>query len=502
VTRRRLGNALAWSFVLTGGRQLINTVVLLVLAGLLGPTAFGVIAMASVFILLVQTVLTQGFVAAIIQREDLEEEHLDSMFWVALGLSVAMALPCIALSGVWADINRTPELQPVLIALSALIPIQGLVTVQEAILRREMRFRALAVRTNGSLLVGGAVGIALAFAGAGTAALVAQQLVQAVVALVMLWAIADWRPHLRFSWVHAKPMLGFAGTNSVATVGIVLSNRADALVIGLFFGPAAVGLYRFGSRFVDMGVDVLVRSLQAVSLPELSRLQRDKEAFASRLQQLLQASSLLCVPTMAVIAACAMPFIDLMGSEWSAAATPMVILCLAGAVRSVVLFTGPMLQALGRPRALVVLVWVATVLSLSSFVIAGVLLEDESESVQVIGMAVASVVYFAVFMLPINIWVLARAGGLPARTQLATITPVFIASTIAAMVGLLLDTVLDSLNPVVRLLLVGSVTAVTVIGLVLVLEPAARDHLSHLRDRLRARRRRDVPTATPAPTQV
>jgi O-antigen/teichoic acid export membrane protein len=371
-------NALGWSFVLNGGRQAINTVILLVLAALLGPTSFGVVAMASVFVLLIQSVLTNGFVAAIVQRKDLEPEHLDAMFWVSLGLSVAMALPCIALSGVWADLNRTPELQPVLIALSALIPIQGLVTVQEAILRREMRFRPLAMRANVSVVIGGLVGVALAFAGAGTGALVAQQLVQAVVALLLLWAIADWRPKLRFSWPHARPMLGFAGTSSLATAGVVLSNRADALVIGLFFGPTAVGLYRFGARIIDMGVDVLVRSLQAVSLPELSRLQSDQAAFTTRLRQLLQTSSLLCLPAMAVIAAGARPFVEIMGPEWTAATWPMVILCLVGGIRSVVLFSGPMLQALGRPRALVVLVWSGTALSALCFVIAGLLLEDAS----------------------------------------------------------------------------------------------------------------------------
>lgn len=436
-------NALRWSYVMDGSRQGITMVVTLMLAGILGPRAFGTVAMATVYVLFVQMLLQQGMVPALIQRKDLHPQHLDTAFWMVTGSSAVLALLSVALSGPWAALNDLPDLQPVIIALSLLIPLKGLVVVQEARLRRQLRFRPLAIRTTVAVLAGGIVGIAMALRGVGIWALVAQQLTTGLVEVVVLWSLSGWRPSLRFSGRSAKELLSFSTGSSLASLGVFVNNRADAVLIGLFFGPVAVGLYRFASRWVDLLIDVSVRSLQAVSLPALSRHQDQRDRFDDRLLSIFSASALLALPALGVLAASSDALMALVGPEWAAAATPMRILCGVGAVRALILFNGPMLQALGRTRQLAMLSWITGALSALGFVVAGLVLTDSSAPAQVSGMAVSRLVLYGGVFLVMNLVLvvrvsgvalidLARATGPPGAAAMAAIVAVQVVNTVGS----------------------------------------------------------------------
>lgn len=436
---RTFRSALRWSYVMDGGRQAITMLVTLVLAGLLGPTAFGTVAMATVYILFVQMLLQQGMIPALIQRKDLRPEHLDSAFWMVMGTSGALTIASIGLSGWWASVNRLPDLQAVISVLSILIPVKGLVVVQEARLRRNMDFRPLAIRTTASVLVGGIVGVVLAVRGFGVWAIVGQQLTTGIVELVVLWSITNWRPRLRFSRRCARELLGFSAGSSLASFGVFVNNRSDALLIGLFFGPAAVGLYRFASRWVDMLIEVSVRSLQAVSLPELSRLQHDSNHFEDRLLAVLRLSSLLALPALGILAAASDPLMTLVGPEWSDAVVPLQILCGVGAVKALTLFNGPMLQALGKTRSLAGLAWVAAILSALGFVLAAVVLRDVSPTGQVSGMAVSRLVLYGVVFLAMNLVLLLRVSGLSLAHVVGAVSPATASALAAVALGRLAD---------------------------------------------------------------
>lgn len=418
-----------------GGRQAITMIVTLVLAGILGPTAFGTVAMATVYVLFVQMLLQQGMIPALIQRKDLRPEHLDSAFWMVVAASGVLTVVSIALAGWWASVNRLPDLQAVISVLSILIPIKGLVVVQEARLRRQMDFRPLAIRTMVSVLAGGVVGVVMAVQGMGVWALVAQQVTTGVMELVVLWSVSGWRPRLRFSSRCAKELLGFSAGSSLASFGVFINNRSDALLIGLFFGPAAVGLYRFASRWVDMLIEVSVRSLQAVSLPELSRFQDERERFDERLLAVLGLSSLLALPALGILAAASGPLMALVGPEWSDAVVPLQILCGVGAAKALVLFNGPMLQALGRTGQLAALAWAAGVLSALGFVVAAVILRDASAEGQVSGMAVSRLLLYGLVFLAVNLFLLLRLTGLSLDRVVRVVAPSAAAGFAAVVVG-------------------------------------------------------------------
>ena len=257
------------------GQRALGAVFTFVLAAILGPHDFGVVAIALVYIALVQVFLEQGFSTALIQREDLEPEHLDSAFWLNVVWCLVLAGVSVALSGWWADVNGTPILQDVISVLSLAARLRGPQhRPAGATSSGSAEFKKLAIRTNVAALARRRVGVALALAGAGVWALVAQQLVMDATALVLIWMLSPWRPGLRFSRRHARDLLGFSSHVFVANLGGFVNRRADALLLGVFFGPVVVGIYRLADRFVDLLLELTMRPVGLISLPLFSRLQQ------------------------------------------------------------------------------------------------------------------------------------------------------------------------------------------------------------------------------------
>ena len=235
--RRSFGSALKWALVMNSGTRGIGTAVTFLLAALLGPADFGLVAVALIYIAFIRMLLEQGFITAIIQREQLDPEHLDSAFWLNVAWCLILATASFLTAGWWADVNNMPTLEDVIHVLSILIVVEGLGIVQHALMERQLDFKRLAIRSNLSVVLGGAAGIPLALAGAGVWALVAQQLVLETTLLVMMWLLNPWRPGLRFSRPHARELIGFSVSVFAANLAGFVNRRADALLMGIFWGP-------------------------------------------------------------------------------------------------------------------------------------------------------------------------------------------------------------------------------------------------------------------------
>lgn len=433
--RGELRSALRWAFALSSGEQVIALIVMSLLAALLGPRAFGIVAMANVFVLFMKMLMQQGLLPALVQREHLEPEHLDTSFvavavaGLTLGVLAAVSAPW------WAVINRTPELNGVIVALAFVLPLKALAVVPEAIARRAMDFRLLAIRTNTSAVAGGIVGIAMALAGFGVWSLVAQQLVAASVELVVLWWGCAWRPTGRVSWTHLRQLLSFSVGSTMASVGVYVNGQSDALMIGLFFGPTAVGLYRFALRLVDALVRFVVSPIQSVALPSLAALQSDRRRLSDRFTELAGLSGLVLIPALGVLAAVSRPLLGLFGEEWELASDALLLLCLVAVTQSFVMLSGPGLQAVGRPHVLAVISWTGGAASAASFVGVGLLLRDATLATQVSGIAGSRVLLYWLVNLPITLLVLRRYVGTGVISVGSAYMPSFLAGTVAFGLG-------------------------------------------------------------------
>ncbi|MDH3704735.1 MAG: lipopolysaccharide biosynthesis protein [Acidimicrobiia bacterium] len=470
------GSAVAWSYVMDGSRVLMSLLVTLVLARVLGPEVYGTAAFAIVFTLLVRLVVQNGMVAAIIQREQLENRHLQAAFVMVLVVASLLTVVTVAAAPLLGELTDDPDLAEVLQVLSLMVIIGGLAVVPEGIQRRQLNFKILAVRTSVAVLVGSVTALVAAALGAGVWAIVLQQLATEAVALVLLWFVTPWRPTWSFDRDAAGDLLGFWSGTVLASLGSYLRWQIDILLIGGFFPRQTVGLYRFGQRLPDQWSELSVRALQNASLPELAKYQDDEQRFRERVIDVVRLSAIVGIPVLGVLAGLAEPLIDLVdATKWADAETAVTVLSLATALKALTLFSAPVLQAIGRTYTLAALTWFHAAVGLVVFVSVGLWLGDSATSVadQVLGTAWSRVVVFFVAVLVDSI-VISRLTALH-------VTDVARAAAPSAAVGLLAFTatslvlaLLGDLPALVVLVVAGGAGLFTVIVGLLALEPLVR----------------------------
>ncbi|HEU4450251.1 MAG TPA: lipopolysaccharide biosynthesis protein [Gaiellaceae bacterium] len=494
--RRTFLGALKWAFAMNWGQRALGALFTFVLAAILGPYDFGVVAIALVYIALAHVFLEQGFATAIIQRDDLESDHLDSAFWLNLVWCLILAGVTVAVSGWWAEVNGAPVLQEVLSVLSLLLVIEGLNIVQQAYLQRKAEFKKLAIRTNVAALVGGVLGLALALAGAGVWSLVAQQLAMDATALVLIWILSPWRPGRRFSRRHARELLGFSTHVFVANFGGFVNRRADALLIGVFFGPAVVGVYRLADRFVDLLLDLTMRPVGLIALPLFSRLQRDRENLRAAVETCLRVTLVAAVPALLVLAACGDFLLGVMGSEWSSGVDALKLLAVAGIGKAVISFTGPLLFAVGRPAFRAVMLWLLGAASAAAVAVVAGLLETASDERQIFGVAASRAVLFVLVFVPVNLIIVRWLTGFGFR-EFARMAAAPTAAGVAAIAVVLLlreTTAIESAPPIAGLAVAAVLAVATAVGTLLALDARAREYARRLRRGLASSYRPSAPS--------
>ncbi len=486
---RSLRASVAWAFVMNFGQRGLATLFTFALAAMLGPEEFGLIAMGLAFVALIQVVLEQGISTAIVQRERMESRYLDAAFWLNLVWCLVLAGACVALAGAWAAANDTPELRDVIFALSGLLLIWGLMIVPMSLLQRDARFKELGVVWNIAASAGGVAGVALAVAGAGVWAFVAQQLVMEGVAVVAMFAILRWRPRLGFSREHARELLGFSSSVFVANIGGFVNRRADTLLMGLFFGPVAVGLYRIADRIVDLVLEFTMRPVGVIALPHFSRLQSDPEGLRESVEKCLRLTLLVAVPALAAVAATSDFVVGLFGPEWLPAASVLPVLCVVGLVKGLVFFTGPLLFAVARPLLRAAVLWVLGALSAVTVVVVGAALTGSSADDQILGMGASRAALFVVAILPLNLVILRRFGGLRI-SRLGRSLPGTVASGLAAVgvgVGLDASGALDGMSAVPAAVIAVGAAGTVALAVLALVDSQARSELRSLRERLTGR---------------
>jgi teichuronic acid exporter len=483
VQRRLLPDVLKWAFAMSWGERAVGSIFTFLLAALLGPHDFGVVAMALVYIALAHVFLEQGIGTALIQRRDLEPDHLHAAFWLNLVWCVGLAGVTVAVSGWWAELNGAPVLRDVLAVLSLMLVLEGLIIVQEAQLQRSGGFKRLALAANLAALGGGLLGVALALAGAGVWALVAQQLAASAIALVLIWAMSAWRPRLRFSRSHARDLLGFSLHVFAANLGGFVNRRSDTLLVGVVFGPVVVGIYRLADRLVDFVLELTTRPLGLVALPLFARLERDREELRSAVETCLRLTLIAVVPTLLLVAASSDLLLGVFGAEWELGADALKLLAVVGIGKAVVSFTGPLLFALGRPGARAIMLWMLGSVSAATVVGVSLGLRGEDGEQQLLGVSVSRALLFLLVFVPVNLAVIRATTDLGVLRFLSLArAPVAAGAAAAGAVVLLrVSTGVDRLPAVAALL--ASVLPALVVGLaiLLALEPRARAYVPGLR---------------------
>jgi PST family polysaccharide transporter len=444
-----------------------------------------------VFTGLVKIVAEQGMADAIVQRAEIDTEHLDTAFWASLVLGGFAAAMIAATSNLVAGILGQSRIGPILAWLSVGVFISGLGAVPKAILSRKLAFSSLTVRSLLSVGLGGVAGVAAALAGLGVWALVVQSIVTELVAVITVWAIVDWRPRFKFSGWRFRALIGF-GANVVGfRVLLFLKRRSDNLLVGSYLGVAALGFYSVAYRLLRILVNTTTSIVGVVAFPVLSRIQDEPERIREAYYRAIRYTSLIAFPAflgLIVIApeATRVAF----GSEWDRSIPVMRVLALTGLLQSVTFINGTAMKALGKPSWRLGIVALEAAGSIIGFVIAvrwGIV-------------AVAAALAIANYALaPVSLFATNKLIGLEARRYVESLrAPLAASVAMAAAVAALKGPTAD-LNLVTQVVLLVATGIVTYLGLLLVFaRPVATDFIEIAKLALPSRGK-SAPIRTSAP---
>lgn len=352
-----------WAVAGGAGTRGISFLVFLLVARQLTPADMGVMAIAMAFALFMDALNELGMPDQIVRFKGGDSDaFVHSVFWLQLGMSVLGAGLLVACTPWLVHWYAEPQLTLACggVALAAILTAASLTPL--ALLRKHMSFRAIAIRNTVATLVGGGVGLVLAYAGHGLLALVMMHVVNALTGLVVAFCSCAWRPAWRHDWrtVHAVcPQAWHSlGTRLVETV----TSRVDQLLIGAFFGTTVLGFYALAVRFFDVIFQTICGPIASVLFSFLA--EKHDEPVVLRHRYLMALRNLaLFAPVVFLMAALVLPeLLGLMfGPRWAPVTPYLHIILGAGVVLSVTFSHTAMFAAIGQPR---VNFWVSLVSAL------------------------------------------------------------------------------------------------------------------------------------------
>lgn len=475
--REKTARGVAWSAVQIWGTRVSTTVVFALLARLLAPEEIGLAALATALVSFFALFGEQGFTHALVQRADLEPEHLDSAVWFAFGTGVVLLVLLQLAAQPLAAALGQPQLEPLLRWLSLNFLFGAGKSAPMALLKRELRFAPFAVRSLCATAVGGVAGVWAALAGLGVRALVVQSLVQTGVSAVALWTACGWRPRLRFSSRHLRELVPFS-TKALGHEVLSYSNRhADDFLIGALLGPVALGYYAVAYRVLTALMELFSRTISTVTLPAFARVQDDH----GRLRNGLYAASRLCAlsafPAFLGVGALAPELTEIVfGPQWADSVAVMRPLAVVGALQSIMFFNGNVMMAVGRAGWNVALDAAGAALNLAAILLA------ISMGWGILGVSLALAARWLLFF-PLPLLALRRLVQLDIARYLRQILPtaaaaVLMAGAVLAATGLLAP----ALNGPLRLA-AGAAVGLLTYGLLVCwwAGPLPREALSYVR---------------------
>ncbi|MGB9196014.1 MAG: lipopolysaccharide biosynthesis protein, partial [Terriglobales bacterium] len=266
-----------WTLTSQGAQFVVASVSTIVLARLLTPADFGIVAMVTAVTSLGQAFADLGLSEATIQQAEITHEQVSTLFWVNVAIGLGLTLVTMVLAPVLAWFYREPRLFDIALVMSLTFLIGGLRVQHTALLKRQMRFLALAIRDVISIVVGVPVAIILALRGAGYWAIIAMPLATNVTQMVLSWLMVRWLPSLPRRGTKVSSMISFGGNVAASYFVTNIVRSADSVLVGWYWGANPLGLYSRAYNLLMLPVRQLNGPAGSVSVPVFSRLQGDPE---------------------------------------------------------------------------------------------------------------------------------------------------------------------------------------------------------------------------------
>ncbi len=347
--RNRTLSGLGWSGAAQVARQLVQFIISVILARLLSPEDFGLIGMIIVFTGFAGVFSELGLGAALIQKLDLDERHLNSVFWVNIGTGIILTGTVVGTAPLIASFYDEPALRSLTILIALNFIIGSFNVVQNALLNKNMDFRRLAQLEITAASLASIIGITMALTGFGVWSLVWQSLMLTTVSAVMMWWVSAWRPTFSFETGALKELLGFSSNLLGFNILNYWMRNLDNVLIGKFIGSSALGIYTRAYSLMLLPISQISGVVSRVMFPVLSTIQHDIERVKRVYLRSTRSIALVTFPLMIGLLVVAKPFImTVYGDKWRDVIPILQIFCLVGMTQSIGTTVGWIYTSQGR----------------------------------------------------------------------------------------------------------------------------------------------------------
>lgn len=366
----KIKSAVWWSSIGQIGTQVLSFSFGVVLARLLMPTEFGLLAMVTVFTGFAAIFKDLGFGAAIIQKNDIDDTDLSTSFWLNVLIGSLLFTVFYLLAPLIADFYDNELISSIVKVISINFIITSISSTHQSILVKKLGFKYKTRVDLVAIGISSIVGINFAYFGFGVWSLVIALLVKSVIELVGFVLVVKWIPKLTFNNKSFKTLYSFG---SVATFNSVLSyfsSNTDNLIIGKFIGDFNLGIYNRAYGIMLLPVRNIAGGFKSALFPSLSRIQNDLPEVKRLYLKSTQIVAFVSFPLMFGLSATAEPFVLFVyGENWVKMIPVLKILSLLGAFSSIMTFNGTIFYALGKPKYETIIYLISTPILIVSFIV-------------------------------------------------------------------------------------------------------------------------------------
>jgi PST family polysaccharide transporter len=449
-----------------GARFVLQLGSVAVLARLLSPRDYGLLAIGLVVVGIGEIVRDVGLSSAALRAPELSTRQRDGLFWLNTAAGLVLTAVAVAVAGPVAAAFSEPELEPIVRVLAVTFVLNGLAAQYRAGLSRDLRFAALAGSELATQVVALTAAVTAAALGAGYWALVAQQVTQGVITVVTLVALGRWLPGRPRRGASLRPFIRFGAGITGTQIVYYLGSNLDNLILGLWVGPTALGLYNRGYQLLMTPLNQLRSPATALAVPVLARLHDDPDRFADYLKRSQLALGYPLAFGLALVAGAAAPVVELvLGDQWKTLAPVLALLAVAGGAQTLAFVGHWVYLARGLAGALLRFHLVTLVLS-AACIAAG-------SGFGVVGVA-AGYAVAALLEWPLSLWWLSRATVVPVQALLRGAVRVTACAATAGAACYTATQLTASLLPLWQIF-AGVLMGTAVPGLLLVVPAIRRD---------------------------
>lgn len=322
-------SGLFWRFGERIAAQLISFIVSVILARILVPEQYGIVAIVTIFINLANVFVTSGLGTSLVQKKEADELDFSTMFWAGILLSLVLYGVIFLISPIIAKLYNNELLTIVLRVMGLKIPIAAISSIQHAYVQRKMIFKKFFFSTIIGTIISAFVGIWMALSGYGVWALVGQYLTNSIIDTFVLAITVDWKPKFIFSLERFKTLFSYGWKITASSLIGTVFDQLRGLIIGVKYSSADLAYNNKGEQIPALLSTNINATMESVLFSSISKVQDDKEKVKQAMKRLMKISSFVIMPLLFGISAVADSFITiLLTDKWSKCVPFLRVVCI------------------------------------------------------------------------------------------------------------------------------------------------------------------------------